>query len=176
MSVPPEVEATVVNMKRESDAIYADYQSQAIRLSLLGFGAIVLLLLVTLRSLERVARVVAPLILSVLVVMAFLAASGRALTILHLVGLLLIVAVGSNYSLFFERHFAESDASDRTTLLASLVIANLAAVLGFGVLAFSPVPVLAALGMTIAPGAFMALLFSALIAAPRRGEYGSSIS
>jgi predicted exporter len=174
--LPPGVDALVVNMKRESDAIYADYQSQAIRLSLFGFGAILLLLFVTLRSPVRVARVVTPLILSVLVVMAILAASGRALTILHLVGLLLIVAVGSNYSLFFDRYFAEADASsDRTTLLASLVIANLAAVLGFGVLAFSPVPVLAALGMTIAPGAFTALLFSALLAAPRRGEYGASV-
>jgi predicted exporter len=169
--LPPGVEAMVVNMKRESDAIYADYQSQAIRLSVMGFGAIVLLLLVTLRSLKRVARVVTPLILSVLVVMAFLAASGRALTILHLVGLLLIVAVGSNYSLFFDRRFAEPD---RTTMVASLVIANLAAVLGFGVLAFSPVPVLAALGMTIAPGAFTALLFSALLAAPRRGDHGAT--
>ena len=55
----------------------------------------------------------------------------------------------------------------------ALVIANLAAVLGFGVLAFSPVPVLAALGMTIAPGAFMALLFSASLAAPQRPVAGS---
>jgi len=171
--LPPDVKAMVVNMKYESDAIYAGYQSQAIRLSLLGFGAIVLLLLITLRSLVRVVRVVTPLILSVLVVMAFLAASGSALTILHLVGLLLIVAVGSNYSLFFDRRGAESDAADRTTMLASLVIANLAAVLGFGVLAFSPAPVLAALGMTIAPGAFMALLFSALMAAPQRPASGS---
>ena len=135
--LPPDVEAMVVNMKHESDAIYGGYQAQAIRLSLLGFGAILLLLLITLRSLLRVARVVTPLILSVLVVMALLAASGRALTILHLVGLLLIVAVGSNYSLFFDRRIAESDVEDRTTTLASLVIANLAAVLGFGVLAFS---------------------------------------
>ena len=171
--LPPDVTAMVVNMKHESDAIYAGYQSQAIGLSLLGFAAIVLLLLVTLRSLVRVARVVTPLMLSVLVVMALLAASGSALTILHLVGLLLIVAVGSNYSLFFECRLAKSDAADRTTMLASLVIANLAAVLGFGVLAFSPAPVLAALGMTIAPGAFMALLFSALMAAPQRPAPGS---
>ncbi|MEO7386183.1 MAG: MMPL family transporter [Gammaproteobacteria bacterium] len=172
-ALPPDVQAMVVNMKHESDAIYAGYQSQAISLSLLGFGAIVLLLLITLRSPIRVARVVTPLMFSVLVVMALLAASGRALTILHLVGLLLIVAVGSNYSLFFETRLANSAAAHRTTVLASLVIANLAAVLGFGVLALSPAPVLAALGMTIAPGAFMALLFSALMAAPQRGERGS---
>jgi predicted exporter len=41
-------------------------------------------------------------------------------------------------------------------------------VIGFGLLSFSQVPVLEALGMTVAPGAFLALVFSALLA--RRGQ------
>ena len=48
--------------------------------------------------------------------------------------------------------------------LASLLVANLATVTAFGVLASSKVPVLADLGSTVAPGAFLALLFSALLA------------
>jgi predicted exporter len=48
--------------------------------------------------------------------------------------------------------------------LASLVIANAATVVGFGVLASSSVPILAALGSTVAPGALLALVFSALLA------------
>ncbi|HLQ11875.1 MAG TPA: MMPL family transporter [Steroidobacteraceae bacterium] len=166
-AAPPGVTIALLDLKHESDALYAAYQSAAIRLSLLGFGLIVLLLLLTLRSVARVMRVIAPLILSVLVVTAALAASRQALTILHLIGLLLIVAVGSNYALFFERHFAPAAAGERSTMLASLLIANLATVLGFGVLAFSTVPVLSALGMTVAPGAFAALLFSALMARPQ---------
>jgi predicted exporter len=162
----PGVSIAVLDIKHESDALYAAYQSEAIRLSLLGLGVIVLLLLLTLRSVARVVRVIAPLLLSVLVVSAALAASRQALTILHLIGLLLIVAVGSNYALFFDRRFAPAEAGERTTMLASLLIANLATVLGFGVLAFSTVPVLSALGMTVAPGAFAALLFSALMARP----------
>jgi len=161
---PPGVSITVFDLKRESNALYADYLSDAIRLSLLGLGAIVLLLLITLKSISRVVRVVAPLILSVLVVTALLVGSGHPMIILHLVGLLLIVAVGSNYALFFDRRTVETDAADRTTMLASLAIANLATVLGFGVLSFSSVPVLEALGTTVAPGAFAALLFSALMA------------
>jgi predicted exporter len=35
---------------------------------------------------------------------------------------------------------------------------------GFGVLGFSTVPVLSDLGSTVAPGAFLALIFSALLA------------
>jgi predicted exporter len=43
------------------------------------------------------------------------------------------------------------------------VIANASTVIGFGLLSFSQVPVLVALGTTVAPGAFLALLFAAVL-------------
>jgi predicted exporter len=126
----------------------------------------VLLLGVALRSAARVARVVAPLILAVLVVAAILTGLHQPLTILHLVGMLLIVAVGSNYALFFDRLSYGAHPGSTPLTLASLALANLATVLAFGVLATSRVPVLADLGRTVAPGALLALLFSAMLAAP----------
>ncbi|MGH8253057.1 MAG: MMPL family transporter [Steroidobacteraceae bacterium] len=165
-AAPAGVSITMLDLKQESDTLYASYQSEAIHLSLLGIGIIVVLLLVTLRSVSRVARIIAPLLLAVLVVCGALAASHQPLTILHLIGLLLIVAVGSNYALFFDQHFAPEAAAQRNTMLASVFVANVATVMGFGVLATSTVPVLAALGMTVAPGALAALLFSALMARP----------
>jgi predicted exporter len=47
---------------------------------------------------------------------------------------------------------------------ASLLVANATTVVSFGILAFSTVPVLNALGSTVAPGALLALVFSALLA------------
>jgi predicted exporter len=44
-----------------------------------------------------------------------------------------------------------------------LCIANLSTVIGFGLLSFSQVPVLEALGTTVAPGAFLALLFASVL-------------
>jgi predicted exporter len=157
--------ARVLDLKRESDVLYADYLGEAIRLSLAGFAAVAVLLLAALRSPRRVLQVLSPLILSVLVVAAGLALCHVQLTILHLVGMLLIVAVGSNYALFFDRqsHAAERGAQPLT--LASLAIANASTVIGFGLLSFSGVPVLVALGCSVAPGALLALLFSALLAA-----------
>jgi len=122
-----------------------------------------------LRSALRVARVLAPLVLSVCLVAAGLAVSGVQLTILHLVGLLLIVAVGSNYALFFDRQASSGDRGSEALTLASLIIANAGTVMGFGLLSFSQVPVLVALGTTVAPGAFLALLFAALLS-PRRSS------
>jgi predicted exporter len=157
----------VMNIKHELDALYGSYLAEAVHLSLAGLAAIVLLLLVALRSAGRAVRVIAPLLLAVLVVSAGFAVSGTRLTILHLIGMLLIVAVGSNYALFFDRRAADRDRAALPLTLASLLIANACTVIGFGVLAFARVPVLSALGATVAPGTLLALLFAALLA-PRR--------
>lgn len=153
--------AVFVDLKTESDNLYSGYQQQAMLLSLAGVVAILMLLLATLRSPLRVLRVTLPLAAAVLTVTAGLTLFGRPLMILHLIGLLLIVAIGSNYALFFDQ--AESEHLDPNTM-ASLLLANLATVLGFGLLAFSTVPILQAMGETVAPGVILALLFSAVFA------------
>jgi predicted exporter len=153
----------VLDLKVQTDALYAGYLQEAIRLSLCGFVLIVLLLLAALREAQRVARLLAPLGLAVLTVAAGLVLAGQQLTILHLVGMLLIVAVGSNYALFFDGEAAAQRPPNSALILASLVIANISTVIGFGLLSFSQVPVLVALGTTVAPGAFLALVFSALL-------------
>ena len=160
------VHAALLDLKDETDRLYSGYLSEAVKLAVAGFGAIMLLLWVALRSLVRVARVVAPLALSVLVVAGLLVALGERLTILHVVGMLLIVAVGSNYALFFDRSSARPRSGSVPLTLASLLVANIATVLTFGVLACSRLPVLADLGSTVAPGTLLALLFSALLARP----------
>lgn len=154
--------ALLIDMKGESDRLYADYLREAVLLALAGVGAIVVLLAFALRSAVRVLRVLAPLAAAVLVVVAGLVLAGVALTILHLVGLLLIVAVGSNYALFFD-----GDTAPSSQTLASMLFANLTTVAGFGVLAFSSVPVLQAIGATVGPGAVLALAFAAILAPPQ---------
>lgn len=162
-------EILLVDIKGEADRLYSGYLHQALMLSLAGLVAIIALLGVALRSPGRVLRVLAPLVGAVVTVAAALALAGQPLTILHLVGLLLIVAVGSNYALFFNRRpdprGAHGGITPRT--LASLLLANLTTVAGFGVLALSSVPVLQAIGVTVGPGAILALLFSAVFARPQ---------
>ena len=157
-------QATVLDIKGEADALYSTYLLEAVRLSLAGFAAIVILLLIALRSLTRVVRVVIPLALAVVTVAGGFALMGHQLTILHVIGMLLIVAVGSNYALFFDRRATDAHPGSVPLTLASLIVANIATVMSFGILAFSTVPVLAALGSTVAPGALLALIFSALLA------------
>ncbi|MHB9100917.1 MAG: MMPL family transporter [Sulfuricella sp.] len=153
-----------VDMKTESDRLYSGYLHEVILLSLGGLVAIIGLLLWVFRSPMRVLRIIAPLAAAVITVTAGLAVFGQQLIILHLVGLLLVVAVGSNYALFFDR--ADCPISPRT--LASMLFANLTAVAGFGLLAFSNVSILQAMGVTVAPGVILALIYSAIFAKKSR--------
>jgi predicted exporter len=145
---------------------------EAIMLALCGLAAMTILLAFSLRSLAGLMRVMVPLITAVLAVAAILAITGQRMTILHLIGLLLIVAVGSNYALFFARSSManavamksseKNQSGIKPTTLASLVFANITTVIGFGVLGFSTVPVLNAIGITVGIGVVLALLFSAM--------------
>ncbi|TCW82209.1 hypothetical protein C5O80_21205 [Burkholderia sp. SRS-46] len=155
-------DALFVDLKAEADRLYVNYVREDRRLSLAGFAAIAVLLLVALRSPRRAARALAPLVAAVLVVTAGFALAGVPLTILHLVGMLLIVAVGSNYALFFCKRDDAQPVTPRT--LVSLLVANLATVAGFGLLALSHVPMLETFGLTVGPGAILALAFAAILA------------
>lgn len=147
-----------IDMKIESDSLYAGYMQEAITLSLIGLAAIIMLLFVVFKSAIHLLRVIAPLIAAVVTVTAGLTLLGQQLIILHLVGLLLVVAVGSNYALFFNQR----NTSAHT--LASMLFANITTVIGFGILAFSNVSILKAMGTTVAPGVILALLFSIIFA------------
>ncbi|MHB1093624.1 MMPL family transporter [Thiobacillus sp.] len=155
-------DALFVDMKAESDRLYSGYLHEAIVLSLGGLVAIIGLLFVVFRSLLRVLRVIAPLAAAVITVTAGLSVLGQQMIILHLVGLLLVVAVGSNYALFFDRPDPHIPILPRT--LASMLFASLTTVAGFGLLAFSNVSILQALGVTVAPGVILALMYSAVFA------------
>jgi len=109
-------------------------------------------------------RVMAPLIAGVLVVAAAHALAGVRMSLLHLVGLLLVVAVGSNYALFF-------DKGPNARTLASLALANATTVATFAILSLSRIPVLNAIGSTVALGAFATLVFAALVMPPVKSPH-----
>ena len=153
---------TLLDMKAESDRLVSRYRGETLLLSLMGGAVIVALLAFSLRSAQRIYRVLAPLAAAVVVVCCLLLLSGVRLSLLHLVGLLLVVAIGSNYSLFFDR--AGTPDSDPRRMLLALLLACSTTVIAFGLLALSSTPVLHAIGTTVAMGVTLSLLFSAILA------------
>jgi predicted exporter len=107
-------------------------------------------------------------------VLALLHGLGVALTLFHLIALVLAAGLGLDYALFFERSAqvddVESAAEQRRTLHALLVcVASTALV--FGLLALSTIPVLNALGGTVALGVAVHFCLALLLAGSRPVEF-----
>ena len=169
--------AQVVQIGTELGALYSRYLREAMWQAGLGALAVCILLGVYLRSWRRLLGVAQPIAAAVLIVLAALALHGAALGILHLVGFLLVVAIGSNYALFFDqlrhgvgRDSVAGDGSSDSDTLASLALANLTIVISFALLAISSIPALYAIGQVVAPGTLLSLVLSAaFVRGPARG-------
>jgi predicted exporter len=153
----------LLNVKQELGSLYAHYLNEAIVQALIGGAAVLLLLLAWLKSITRWARVCWPLLLALVLTLGGLVALQIPLGVLHLVGLLLVLALGSNYALFFDQlaHGDSGTSDNHSDTLASLLLANLTTVISFGLIAFSQIPALSALGRVVAPGALLALCLAA---------------
>jgi predicted exporter len=91
---------------------------------------------------------------------SLLVATGQRISVFHLVALLLVLGIGLNYALFFER--TPEDESELARIRLSLAVCAVSTIATFGILAFSATPVLHTIGITVALGAFLSLLVSAL--------------
>ena len=153
----------VLDVGGELGGMYGRYLGEARTQAALGGLGVLLMVAVALRDGRRVLAVSQPLLLAVLLCLGGLALLQVPMGILHLVGLLLVVAVGSNYALFFDMLQHGGGSADDDTL-ASLLLANVTTVLGFGLIAASDIQALSAIGQVVAPGAFLALLLAAAFA------------
>ncbi|HTX25327.1 MAG TPA: MMPL family transporter [Steroidobacteraceae bacterium] len=140
----------LIDLKQASEDLIA---KQRVRILFSIAVAAVLLVAVVyaaLRSARRTVRVLTPMALTTLAIVALLHAAGVALNLFHLVSLVLAAGLGLDYGLFFERTLHEESGRRRT--LHALSICALAAATVFAVLASSTLPVLRAIGVTVVMG------------------------
>jgi predicted exporter len=158
-------QAAFVDLNQQSDQLLRRFQREALLLAIFGTAAILLLLLAGLRPARRVAAVAAPLAAAVLITAAVLTLGDAKITIFEVVGFLLIVAVGSNYCLFFER--TAPDAQNWRRAIASVMLANLCTVSAYGLMSWSSIPVLHDIGKTVALGTFLSMVCAAIFNGPK---------
>lgn len=155
-------EVPLLDLKAESERLLAGYRLETLRLTALGMAAIVLVLSLGLRNARAVWQVVLPVALALLISAAILQLAGQRLTVFHLIAMLLVMGIGLNYSLFFDR--PEKNALLRRRMLFALFVTCATTLFAFVTLAFSSNPVLHAIGLTVSVGAAMAFLTSAALA------------
>jgi predicted exporter len=99
------------------------------------------------------------------VVVAVLPLVGVELTLFHLVALILAAGLGLDYALFFEH--AGDDRQDQIRTLHAILVCSLMTLLVFSLLALSSIPVLRAIGSTVALGVVFNFVLSLLVARQR---------
>jgi predicted exporter len=150
----------LLDLKGESSRMITEYRNQSLRYSVLGVVAIIAVLGFGLRNFRAVFAVLLPVIAAIAATAAMLATLGVKLSLFHIVSLLLVLGIGLNYGLFFNR--SAVDQAERRRALFSVVVCAATTVSAFGILAFSVTQVLQAIGGTVALGAVMSLLFAAM--------------
>jgi len=153
----------LLDLKSESNRLVGSYREESLRLIALGLLCIAALLAWTLRSAARALRVLAPVLAAVVLDVGILLLSGNRLSLFNLVALLLVVGMGLNYALFFER--PQRDARERARTRLSLAVCGGTTLSAFGCLALSAIPILQAIGVTVAAGSVLSLILAALFAA-----------
>ena len=129
-----------------------------------------------LREARRGLRVLAPMALGTLLVLAALHGAGVSLTLFHLVALVLAAGLGLDYALFFEhaahaRERAGGDAAaalaDERRTLHALLVCTASTLLVFALLGLSSIPVLRAIGLTVGLGVVAHFALALLLLRPR---------
>jgi predicted exporter len=123
----------------------------------------VLLLALQLRDARATWRIALALACAVLITAALVTLLEGALTLFHLVALLLVVGIGSNYALFFGLPQAECDD---IAVPASVLLCMASTLIAFALLAASRTPVLHMIGLTAAIGAAVSMIAAVAVAQP----------
>ncbi|HTD06377.1 MMPL family transporter [Undibacterium sp.] len=153
---------TAIDLKDDTSHLINGYRNQSLILSGVGILLIALLLLLSLSSIRDTVRVLYPVLTGTVICVALTILRGEKLTLFHLVALLLVIGIGLNYALFFNRHEHSADDTRRNHL--SLLVCSLTTFLSFGTLMLSRIPVLHAIGQTVALGSLLCLICACLLA------------
>jgi predicted exporter len=151
-----------VDLKEESNRLMTAYRDRTLQLLGWGMAAIAIALAVGLRSITLVGRVLVPIVCSLIVVTAVLRGLGEPLSLFHVATFLLVIGLGLDYALFLNR--PEGTEGERIRTNFGLLVCSTTTILVFGVLAFSQIPALHAIGMTAACGSLCCLFFAGLMA------------
>lgn len=150
-----------IDLKQVSQGLIARYRGHVLVAMAIAVGLIAgLLWLLAGRAL--VWRCLMPVAAAVIGTAGIHVLAGQALSLFHLVSLILVGGLSLDYAMFFARE--AGDAAPRT--LHAVLVCAASTLCVFGVLATASIPVLAAIGQTVAIGVVLGAVFGFLSARP----------
>ena len=153
--------AQLLDLKQASESLVADYRQRVLWALALAAVLLAATVWVALRSSRRVLRVLAPMLLTTVLVLAVLRGAGVELNLFHLVALILGAGLGLDYAHFFDH--AGDGRKEQLRALHAIIVCSLTTLLVFSLLAASSIPVLRAIGGTVALGVLFNFVLALLI-------------
>ena len=153
--------ARMLDLKQASESLVAAYRQRVLWALAVAAVLLAATVWIALRAPRRVFRVLLPMALTTLLVLAVLRAFGVELNLFHLIALILAAGLGLDYALFFDH--AGDDRDDQLRTLHALIVCSLMTLLVFFLLALSSIPVLRAIGTTVALGVVFNFVLALLV-------------
>jgi predicted exporter len=160
-----EPDTTLLDLRQASESLVARERGRMLVSLAVAAVALVGVIAFSLRSRARVLRVLAPMAVTTLVVVAVLRGAGVSFNLFHLISLILVAGLGLDYALFFE-HAADDPVEQRRTLHAVLVC-SISTLFVFALLATSSLPVLRAIGLPVTIGVVSNFFLALYLTTPR---------
>ena len=164
LDLHPDVKESHVEIKRATEHLLVEYRSSTFERFL---GVVVLLaaiILIWSRNIKRTIWILLPVSIGILTGFAVPLLTGAGINVFHLLALLLVLGMGLDYSLFFNR--TDGDELEKKQRTHAISISALTTSAAFSVLAFSSVPVMVSMGQTVATGVLMCFFSAWILSSP----------
>jgi predicted exporter len=143
-----------------------DYTNRAKTLLSIGLGLIIVLLIGRYRSLIKAVQTLLPAVLAAFLILAAWSFTGEAVSFLHLVGFLLVVAICVDYGIFYQENRGGNLGLTYQAMAASMLTSALA----FGCLVMAESTSLRILASVVAFGVVLGFIFCPLLIKSERSE------
>ncbi|MEO8671421.1 MAG: MMPL family transporter [Tahibacter sp.] len=154
--------AYLLDLKHASETLVAAYRVRVLWSLSVASLLLIGVVWIALRRRERVLRVLVPMAVTTLLILAVLRGCGISLSLFHLIALILAAGLGLDYALFFEQ--VEEDEMEQRRTLHAVLVCSVSTFLVFALLAASSLPVLRAIGTTVTLGVLFNFVLALLIA------------
>lgn len=161
LDLHPKIKESHIEIKRAAEHLFTEYRISTFERLLGIFLLLSIIIAFWSGSMMRTLWILLPVTIGLLSGLAMPILMGAAINVFHLLALLLVLGMGLDYSLFFNR--TADDILERKQHLHAISISALTTSAAFMVLAFSPVPVMAAMGQTVASGVLMCFISALLL-------------
>lgn len=151
-------EVVVFDQRALMAEMYGRHRARTIELVAAGLVVVLLILVARHRRLRPALAAFTPAILAALTTLALLVLIGHAITLLHVVALLLVLSMGVDYGVFLTESLGEP--REVASTLVSLLACCASTVLAFGLLGMSSNPALQAIGLTTGLGVLLSLVLA----------------